>query len=35
MYAVKGGGRNGVRYAVYRDGRLHPAPGPSEPAEVL
>lgn len=27
MYAVKESGRNGVRYAIYRDGRLLPGPG--------
>jgi diguanylate cyclase (GGDEF)-like protein len=35
MYAVKGAGRNGVRYAIYRDGQLHAAPGPSEAVEVI
>ena len=27
MYAVKASGRNGVRFAAYRDGRLHPDVG--------
>lgn len=34
MYAVKASGRNRVRFAVYRDGQLHAAPGPGE-APVL
>jgi GGDEF domain-containing protein len=27
MATVKASGRNGVRFAVYRGGRLHPDPG--------
>jgi diguanylate cyclase (GGDEF)-like protein len=33
MYAVKASGRNGVRFAVYRDHRLHPESAPGEASE--
>ena len=33
MYAVKASGRNGVRFAVYRDRRLHPEPGSGDASE--
>ena len=33
MYAVKASGRNGVRFATYRDRRLHPEPSPGEASE--
>ena len=34
MYAVKASGRNGVRFAVWRDGHLHPDVGPRLGARV-
>lgn len=34
MYAVKASGRNGVRFAVWRDGHLHPDVGPRLDARV-
>lgn len=34
MYAVKASGRNGVRFAVYRDGRLHADTGPRLDARI-
>ncbi len=33
MYAVKTSGRNGVRFAIYRDRRLHPESAPGEASE--
>ena len=35
MYAVKASGRNGVRFAVYHDRRLHPEPDRGEASEDL
>jgi diguanylate cyclase (GGDEF)-like protein len=33
MYAVKASGRNGVRFAIYHDRRLHPVPDRGEASE--
>jgi hypothetical protein len=33
MYAVKASGRNGVRFAIYHDRRLHPEPDRPEANE--
>jgi diguanylate cyclase (GGDEF)-like protein len=33
MYAVKASGRNGVRFAIYHDRRLHPEPDRGESSD--